>query len=130
MTQPPPPASGRPAPYVTERAAFGTGPGHSRIGFVFAIIAGVLGLLQQSVGVFLPRILADFAYSGMQMSLVFGVVTFVHTILSVFALVFGVLGAQQRRSLLRAGIAIGVGVIGVAGGVIGLVVVPLVGFAL
>jgi hypothetical protein len=101
-----------------------------RIGFVIAIVAAAIGLLQQLVASFFPYIAASYGYSSLQMAGIFGAFTFLHAAVSLGALIFGILGAQRRQSLVRAGIAIGIGAIGVMGAVIGLLAVPLVGLLL
>ena len=124
MTQPPPPQTD---PYALSAAG---GADLGRVGFVLAIVAVVLGVVQQIVFAFLPTIMAAFAIGYSSVSVAVGAFGVLHAVLSIIALVLGILGAQRRRSLVHSGIAIGVGAAGTVAGVIGLAVVPLIGFLL
>jgi hypothetical protein len=128
MTQPPPPASARPEPYPGGASQGGADAG--RIAFAIAIAAAAIGLLQQIFGVFLPQIARTYAYGTVQMAAIFGSFTLLHTAICLVALIFGIRGAQSRRSPVHAGIAIGVGAVGVMGGVIALAVTPILGLVL
>ena len=104
------------------------GPDLGRIGFVVAVVAVALAVVQQIVSVFLPRIIADLPV--VSYSLYFGITGVAHAVICAVALVLGIVGAQRRRSPVLSGIAIGVGGAGVIAGIIGLVVIPFTGFVL
>jgi len=117
MTQPPPPAAVNPYPAeAAPDADFG------RIGFVIAVVAVGLTVVQQIFFAFLPVIQQSTGSSPASISLWIGVFGFVHALISVMALLFGIIGARRGRSLVRSGIAIGVGGAGALAGVIGLLV--------
>jgi hypothetical protein len=124
MTQPPPP--GRPSPYP-DAAATGVRD-LGRVAFVVAIIAVVLGIGVHIAGSFLPVILMRSGSTAMQIGGILGAFTFLHAAISFLALGLGALAAQRRQSPLRSGIAIGVGAVGVIGGIVALLLVPVAAF--
>ena len=82
---------------------------------MLAIIAAAIGVFQQILGVFVPMIASQYDYSTLQMAGIFGSFTFLHAGISLAALVTGILAAQRGGASVRAGIAIGVGALGVIG---------------
>lgn len=125
MTQPAPP---QPDPYPVHTAVPGADLG--RVGFVFAIVAVVLAVVQQITFAFLPTLMNSLDVGYSSVSVWVGAFGAVHAAVSITALVLGIMGAQRRRSLLLSGIAIGVGSAGTVAGIIGLAIVPLIGFVL
>src|SRR5438045_3554986 len=114
MTQPPPPGlPAHPAPAATDLG---------QVAFVIAIVTAAVGIAQQLVGVFIPYLLQNATLYEIQIA--FGAVGVVHLALSIGTLVIGVLAARRSRSQLKAGIAIGVGALGVIAGIVGLALVP------
>jgi hypothetical protein len=119
----------RPEPYAsTGAAAPGTDLG--RAGFVVAIVVVALSVLQQGAFSFIPLIQANTGVSLGVISAGIGVFAVVHGALSAVAFVLGLLGARRGRSMVLSGIAIGVGGAGVVVGIIGIFIVPVIGFLL
>lgn len=124
MTNPPAPGSSPYAPQVL--VSRGAGNPLGRIAFVLALVAAVIGFVQQMLGSFLPVIAYDAGISPTAIGAGLSVLTFVRLLAGVAALAVGLV-AMTRRGLpqLGAGIAIGVGGYTVVSAILGLLVGPI-----
>lgn len=111
-------------------AASGTGADLGRIGFVIAIVAVALAVIQQLTFAFFPTIQYQLGLSISAIGVFAGGFSIIHGIVSAVALVLGIAGAQRRRSPIHSGIAIGVGGAGVVATIVAIALVPLVGLLL
>jgi hypothetical protein len=121
----------RPAPYPTS-AAPGSGVNTAgRVALVAGIVAAVVGLVQLAVGSFVPHLMVQTGASTDQVAAFYSVSTIVHTLIAAVALVFGTIGVR-RPGLphAAAGAGLGIGAVGVAAGIFGLVIVPLISLTL
>jgi hypothetical protein len=101
-----------------------------RIALIAGIVAASFGLVMQAFGIFIPRIL-DVGLAPGYLGLIYGVTNFIHAVISAVALVFGAIGVR-RPGLphAAAGVGLGIGAVGVAAGIFGLVIVPLISLTL
>ncbi|CAN5214032.1 hypothetical protein BH11ACT3_BH11ACT3_09380 [soil metagenome] len=119
-----------PQPYAPVIADPAAGDRFGRVALVLAIITVATQAIWTVVTSFLPTVMYNMQLSSTSIAALFAVVNLVHTIFAAATLVFGLLGLRGAGRKVAAGIGVGVGGAGVIVGLVSLIIVPLVGFAL
>lgn len=119
-----------PQPYAPVIADPAAGDRFGRVALVLAIVTVAVQLVTQIVSSFFPLIQYNLQLSTASIGAFFAVTNVVHTIIAAVTLLFGLLALRGSGRKVSAGIAIGIGGAGVIVGIVALVVVPLIGFAL
>jgi hypothetical protein len=120
----------RPEPYPVPSSASPVNRA-GRVALIAGIAAAVEGLVQQGVSVYIPVIMNESGAGVSQIAGIFSALIVAHTLIAAVALAFGAYGVT-RPGLphAAAGVGLGIGAVGVAAGIVALVIVPLVSLTL